>query len=38
MPASLIDFLAGGLVQASLGTLVIYFLVATQLTIFSVTL
>ncbi|OHE83527.1 MAG: aminotransferase [Lysobacterales bacterium RIFOXYD1_FULL_69_11] len=38
MPASLIDFLAGGLLQASLGTLVIYFLVATQLTIFSVTL
>ncbi|MFP7723383.1 DesA family fatty acid desaturase [Lysobacter sp. A3-1-A15] len=38
MPASLIDFLAGGLVQASLATLAIYFLVATQLTIFSVTL
>ncbi len=38
MPASLLDFLAGGLLQASLGTLVIYFLVATQLTIFSVTL
>ncbi|MBW3550646.1 MAG: fatty acid desaturase [Proteobacteria bacterium] len=38
MFASLLDFLAGGLLQASLGTLVIYFLVATQLTIFSVTL
>ena len=38
MPASLIDFLAGGLAQASLGTLAIYFLAATQLTIFSVTL
>jgi stearoyl-CoA desaturase (delta-9 desaturase) len=38
MPASLLDFLAGGLVQAGFGTLVLYFLVATQLTIFSVTL
>ncbi|MDQ3205776.1 MAG: fatty acid desaturase [Pseudomonadota bacterium] len=38
MPASLLDFLAGGLLQASLGTLVVYFLLATQLTIFSVTL
>ncbi|GAB3736923.1 fatty acid desaturase [Luteimonas pelagia] len=38
MPTSLIDFLAGGLAQAGLGTLAIYFLVATQLTIFSVTL
>ncbi|HEY0506133.1 MAG TPA: fatty acid desaturase [Lysobacter sp.] len=38
MFASLLDFLAGGLLQASLGTLAIYFLVATQLTIFSVTL
>ncbi|MFC3550738.1 fatty acid desaturase [Lysobacter cavernae] len=38
MPASLLDFLAGGLLQASVSTLVIYFLVATQLTIFSVTL
>ncbi|MBB1088777.1 fatty acid desaturase [Lysobacter sp. SG-8] len=38
MPASLLDFLAGGLLQAGFGTLVIYFLVATQLTIFSVTL
>lgn len=38
MPASLLDFLAAGLLQASFGTLVIYFLLATQLTIFSVTL
>ncbi|MBB1059967.1 DesA family fatty acid desaturase [Marilutibacter spongiae] len=38
MPASLLDFLAGGLLQAGFGTLAIYFLVATQLTIFSVTL
>jgi stearoyl-CoA desaturase (delta-9 desaturase) len=38
MPASLLDFLAGGLLQAGFGTLVVYFLVATQLTIFSVTL
>jgi len=38
MPASLLDFLAGGLFQASFGTLLIYLLVATQLTIFSVTL
>ncbi|QDH71541.1 DesA family fatty acid desaturase [Marilutibacter alkalisoli] len=38
MLASLLDFLAGGLIQASLGTLVIYLLVATQLTILSVTL
>ena len=38
MPASLLDFLAGGLAQASLGTLAIWLLVATQLTIFSVTL
>ncbi|MCI4569215.1 fatty acid desaturase [Lysobacter sp. CFH 32150] len=37
MPAFL-DFLAGGLIQAGWGTLLIYFLVATQLTIFSVTL
>ncbi|MDQ3617257.1 MAG: fatty acid desaturase [Pseudomonadota bacterium] len=35
---SLLDFLAGGLLQASFGTLAIYFLVATQLTILSVTL
>ncbi len=38
MPASLLDFLAGGLLQAGFGTLAIYFLAATQLTIFSVTL
>jgi len=38
MFASLLDFLAGGLLQASIGTLSIYFLIATQLTIFSVTL
>jgi len=37
MPAFL-DFLAGGLFQAGWGTLLIYFLIATQLTIFSVTL
>ena len=38
MPASLFDFLAGGLLQASFGALVVYLLVATQLTIFAVTL
>jgi stearoyl-CoA desaturase (delta-9 desaturase) len=38
MFASLLDFLAGGLLQASFGALAIYFLIATQLTIFSVTL
>ena len=38
MSASLLDFLAGGLVQASWGQLLIYLLVVTQLTIFSVTL
>ncbi|MGO1069858.1 DesA family fatty acid desaturase [Lysobacter sp. CA199] len=38
MPASLIDFLAGGLAQASFWELVVYFLVVTQLTIMSVTL
>ncbi len=36
--SSLLDFLAGGLVQASWGELLIYLLVVTQLTIFSVTL
>jgi stearoyl-CoA desaturase (delta-9 desaturase) len=36
--SALLDFLAGGLLQAGWGTLAIYFLVATQLTIFSVTL
>jgi stearoyl-CoA desaturase (delta-9 desaturase) len=38
MPASLLEFLAGGLFQAGWGTLALYLLVATQLTIFSVTL
>ena len=38
MPASLIDFLAGGLAQASFWELVVYLLVVTQLTILSVTL
>jgi len=38
MLASLLDFLAGGLLQAGWGSLLIYLLVATQLTIFSVTL
>lgn len=37
MPAFL-DFLAGGLLQAGWGALALYLLVATQLTIFSVTL
>lgn len=38
MPVFLLDFLAGGLLQASFGALVVYLLVATQLTIFAVTL
>ncbi len=38
MPASLIDFLAGGLLQFGFWSLALYFLIATQLTIFSVTL
>ncbi len=38
MPASFLDFLAGGLLQFGWGAMVIYFLIATQLTIFSVTL
>ncbi|WP_425599834.1 DesA family fatty acid desaturase [Luteimonas aestuarii] len=38
MPASLLDFLSGGLLQFGFWSLVLYFLVATQLTIFSVTL
>ena len=38
MPASLIDFLAGGLLQFGFWQLALYLLVATQLTIFSVTL
>ena len=33
-----LEFLSGGLVQAGWVTLLVYFLVATQLTIFSVTL
>ncbi|MGV8931803.1 MAG: DesA family fatty acid desaturase [Luteimonas sp.] len=38
MPASILDFLAGGLLQFSWGALLLYLLVATQLTIFAVTL
>lgn len=38
MPASFLEFLAGGLLQFGWGALAIYFLIATQLTIFSVTL
>ena len=38
MPASLLDFLTGGLVQPGWIALAVYLLVATQLTIFSVTL
>ena len=38
MPASLIDFLAGGLAQAGFWELALYFLAVTQLTIMSVTL
>ena len=38
MPASLIDFLAGGLLQWGFWGLAAYLLVCTQLTIFSVTL
>ena len=38
MPASLLDFLAGGLLQFGFWPLLLVFLVATQLTIFSVTL
>ena len=38
MLSSLLDFLAGGALQAGFGSLAIYFLVATQLTILSVTL
>ncbi len=38
MLASFLDFLAGGLFQFGWGALAIWFLVATQLTIFSVTL
>ncbi|MES2859401.1 MAG: fatty acid desaturase [Pseudomonadota bacterium] len=38
MPASMIDFLAGGLLQFGWVGLLAYFLAATQLTIFAVTL
>src|SRR5690606_23751444 len=38
MPASLLDFLAGGLVQSGFWGLFAFFLVVTQLTIFTVTL
>ncbi|MGH8073108.1 MAG: DesA family fatty acid desaturase [Lysobacter sp.] len=38
MLSSLLDFLAGGVLQAGFGAMAIYFLVATQLTIMSVTL
>ncbi|HOB03135.1 MAG TPA: fatty acid desaturase [Casimicrobium huifangae] len=38
MPSSLLDFLAAGLLQSGWLGLLIYFLVVTQLTIFSVTL
>ncbi|MFZ7095302.1 DesA family fatty acid desaturase [Luteimonas dalianensis] len=38
MPSSLLDFLAGGLLQASLWQLGLVLLVCTQLTIFAVTL
>ncbi len=38
MPASLLDFLSGGLVQMGWIGLAVYLLIATQLTIFSVTL
>ena len=38
MPASLLDFLSGGLVQIGWIGLAVYLLIATQLTIFSVTL
>ncbi|MGH8031315.1 MAG: DesA family fatty acid desaturase [Luteimonas sp.] len=38
MPDSILDFLAGGLLQFGFWSLATYFLIATQLTIFSVTL
>ncbi len=38
MSSSLIDFLAGGLLQMGWGALLIYLLVVTQITIFAVTL
>jgi stearoyl-CoA desaturase (Delta-9 desaturase) len=38
MPATFLSFLSHGLLQAGWGTLAIYLLIATQITIFSVTL
>jgi stearoyl-CoA desaturase (delta-9 desaturase) len=38
LDASILDLLAGGLLQAGWGALALYLLIATQLTIFSVTL
>ena len=38
MPASVLDFLSGGLLQLGWGELLIYLLVAVQITIFAVTL
>ena len=38
MSASLTDFLAGGLLQLGWGSMLVYLLVATQITIFTVTL
>ena len=38
MPSTFLEFLSHGLLQAGWGTLALYLLVATQLTIFSVTL
>ncbi|MCD9029482.1 fatty acid desaturase [Luteimonas sp. BDR2-5] len=38
MPASLLDFLSSGLLQFGWGAMLLYLLVATQLTIFAVTL
>ncbi len=38
MPASLLDFLSSGLLQFGWGAMALYLLVATQLTIFAVTL
>jgi stearoyl-CoA desaturase (delta-9 desaturase) len=38
MPATFLDFLASGITQTGWGALALYFLIATQLTIFSVTL
>ncbi|WP_394002032.1 acyl-CoA desaturase [Luteimonas sp. WGS1318] len=38
MPASMLDFLSGGLLQFGWGAMLLYLLAATQLTIFAVTL